>query len=252
MKYLLLVSSFILLALLTACSSIIGAIIGERPVENLFGLDGREIVFRLPQSSLVKQSSRDFSLEETLSPMQDISIPINVDLDPIPFNDLGELNFPLGAVPRAASEELGINGTVEVTSASLEAAFPQRLGLANPELDLTLADGSGTPSVRQQLQSPDVSVTFNKASCTANAGVTVCKYQADRPQEELFFFTLALEGQDFETVFNDILQAGAKTNNATGVITLVVSTSVENVPPVPLDSSFKLTLETRNGKIRFF
>ena len=204
----------------------VGAIIGERPVNNLFGLDGSTVHNPVP-------------------------VPVNVALPPIPFNDLGDLNFPLGATPKAASEELGVNGTLTVRSASGgEAAFPARLGLANPELDLTLTDGSGAPSVRQQFQSEAVTVTFNKSNCEASETGTVCTYQAAEP--EYYFFPLALEGQDFETLFNDILQAGATTNNATGTVTLVVSSSLENVPPVPLDSSFTLVLETRNGKIKFF
>ncbi len=229
-----------LLLLLTACSSIVGAIIGERPVNNLLGLNNREIIFSLPSS---QQTSAE------LSPAQDVSVPINVELGEIPFDDIGDLNFPLGAVPRAASEELGLSGTVTVTSASSEAAFPARLGLANPELDLTLRDGSGEPSVRQLLTSPGTSVTFNKSICEPTATGTVCSYQAAEP--ELYFFTLMLEGEDFNTVFNDILQAGEETNNANGVVTLTVSTSTENLPPVPLDSTFKLVLKTRNGKIRF-
>jgi hypothetical protein len=231
-----------LLLLLTACSSIVGAIIGEQPVTNLFGLNDREVIFDLSGG---QQTS------EELSPAQDVSLLINVPLVDIPFNDIGDLNFPLGAVPKAASEELGISPVVEVTSASSEATFPTRLGLTNPELDLIMKDGSGTPSVRQRLKSPEITVTFNKSSCEVTDAGTVCNYQADKPQEELYFFTVLLEGQDFDTLFNDILQAGDKTNTASGVVTLRVSTSVENIPPIPGDSSFKLILKTRNGKIDF-
>lgn len=234
-----------LLLLLTACSSIVGAIIGERSVNNLFGLNDHEVIFSLPQTSWARKTS------EELSPAQDISVPINVDLGDIPFNDLGELNFPLGAAPKAASEELGISPVVQVTSASDETAFPARLGLANPELDLTIKDGSGAPSVRQLLSSPGTTVSFNKTTCAATEAGTVCDYVADKPQEELYFFTVAIRGEDFDILFNDILQAGAETNNASGVVTLVVSISVEKVPPIPLDSSFKLILKTRNGKINF-
>lgn len=245
MKHFLLLP-IVLLAALTGCSSIVGAIIGERKVENLFGLDGREVIFSLPEGFGLREASGE------IFPAQDLGGFINVELGEIPFNDLSELNFPLGAIPKAASEELGIQGKLTVTSASAsETAFPSRLGLANPELDLTLTDGFGAPSVRQQLQSTgDVSVTFNKTTCQSTEAGTVCTYQA--AESEYYFFTLALEGQDFETLFNDILQAGTSPNKASGVVTLSVSTSVENLPPVPLDSSFKLVLETRDGKIRFF
>jgi hypothetical protein len=228
--------------LLTACSSIVGAIIGERPVNNLLGLDGQELTFALPQT-VASQGLGE------ISPAQSQSIPINVDLPPFPINDLGDLNFPLGATPKSASEELGVNGTVTVTSASPEAAFPNTLGLANPELDISVTDDSGAPTVRQQFQAEDVSVTFSKTSCEVVTTTTVCTYQA--PEAEYYFFALEFEGQAFETLFNDILQAGAPTNTASGVVTLFVSATGNSVVPIPLDSSFKLILETRNGKIDF-
>jgi hypothetical protein len=240
MKNALFASSVIVLGLIVGCSSLVGAIIGEREVTNLFGLDGQEVTFNLPET---------FASQETLSPTQFQNVPINIDLPPLPINDLGDLNFPLGATPKSASEELGVNGTLTVTSASSEAAFPESLSFANPELDLTITDDSGTPSVRQQFQSEAVSVTFNKASCQLVEAATVCTYQALEP--EYYFFTLEFEGAAFETFFNDILQGGAATNTATGVVTLFVSATGNNLVPVPLDSSFKLILETRNGKIDF-
>jgi hypothetical protein len=235
-----LVVSFLVAALLflTACSSIVGAIIGKRDVNNLLGLDGREVVFGLPAT-----------VGGQLSAAQIQDIPINVELADIPINDLGDLNFPLGATPKSASEELGVNGTLTVTSASPETAFPNTLGLANPELDLSITDDFGAPTVRQKVQSEDVSVTFSKAGCQVVDVNTVCTYQA--PEAEYYFFTLEFSGQEFETLFNEILQAGAPTNTASGVVTLFVSATGNNALPIPLDSSFKLTLETRNGKIDF-
>ncbi len=244
MRNVLLLLPLSLFVFLTACQSIVGAIIGERPVTNLFGLNDREITFGLPGGQ---------QPQGKVSPAQAAGILINVPLTDIPFSDIGDLSFPLGAVPKAASEKLGISPVIQVTSASSATAFPARLGLENSELDLTIRDGSGAPSVRQQLKAPEnTTVNFSKTACDITEAGTVCGYVADKAQEELYFFTILLEGQDFDTLFNDILQAGDKTNNASGVVTLSVSTSLENLPPIPLDSSFKLTLETRNGKVRFF
>jgi hypothetical protein len=226
-----------LAAFLTGCSSIAGAIIGERSVASLFGLDNRVIVF-----SLSKKASSQLMLGDS-SPAQITSAVVNVPLE-VTFNDTS-LNLPLGVVPRGASEELGMSPTVEMISISRAVAFPEQLGLTNPELDMTLVDGSGAPSVRQLLTAPGTNVTFNKATCGSSGIATVCQYQAT--QSELYFFKLSLEGEAFQTLFKDILQSGAKTNQAQGVITLGVSASGS----VPLDSTFKLTLKTRNSKIRF-
>jgi hypothetical protein len=226
---------------LGACSSIVGAIIGKRDVNNLFGLDGKEIIFELPQSGGQNLTP--------VTPTQLQNVPINVTLPPIPINDLDDLNFPLGAAPKSASEELGINGKVTITSASPETAFPETLVLANPELDLSITDDSGAPTVRQQFQSKDVTVRFSRTSCQAVEAKTVCTYQA--PENEYYFFTLTFEGQAFETFFNDILQAGAATNTIRGIVTLFVSATGNNIIPIPLGSEFKLILETRNGKIDF-
>jgi hypothetical protein len=228
--------------LMGGCSSIVEAIIGEQPVDNLFGLDGREIVFSIPQTSLVQESP------EILSPAQLQDIPITVPLPSIAVNDLEDLNIPLGATPKSASEELGLNGTLTVTSASPETEFPETLGLKDPALELMLTDDSGAPSISQQLQG-DVEITFTKTTCESEGATTVCTYQA--PEPEYYFLTLAFEGEDFETLFNDILQGGDPSNTVTGSLALLISATGSNLIPVPLDSSFKLTLETRNGKIDF-
>jgi hypothetical protein len=234
---------FIPFTLLTGCASIVGAIIGEREVNNLLGLDGKEVTFGLPETIGSQNDAGE------VSPAQFQNIPINVELTDIPIDDLGDLNFPLGATPKSASEELGINGTVTVTSSSPESDFPETLGLANPELDLSVTDDSGAPSVRQQVQSKNVDITFSKTSCQVVEATTACTYQA--PEAEYYFFTLSFEGQEFATLFNDILQGGAPTNTASGVVTLFVSATGNNPVPIPLDSSFKLILEMRNGKIDF-
>jgi hypothetical protein len=229
--------------ILTACSSVVGAILGEREVTNLFGLNDREIIFSLPGGSGVRQGAGE------LSPTQTISVPVSVPFQET-FNDLGDINLPLGAVPRSASEELGISPVAEVSSTSPAEAFPQQLGFSEASLELTLLDGSGSPSVSQQLPAtPGQAFTFNKATCAVVEARTMCQYQATVP--EIFLFTLEFEGETFDTLYNDILQSGSPTNQANGTVRLNVSTSLENFPPIPLDSTFTLVLKTRNGRIRF-
>jgi hypothetical protein len=240
MKRLYLLLVIVLSSLLTACSGVIGAIIGEREVENLFGLNDR--VVELPLSGSLG-----------LAPAQvgpAIPVTISVPFEE-PFNDIGELNLPLGVAPRSASEEVGISPTIEFSSTSTEAAFPSSLGIANLSLILTFRDGSGSPIVQKRVEDTSgQTFTYNKVSpCEVTAERTVCQYRAT--VEEVYFFALEFEGEQFDTLFNDILQGGEATNYVAGNVRTTLSVGLPSTAAFPTDGIIKLVLKTRNGKVRF-
>ena len=226
--------------LLTACSSVLGAIIGEQPVDNLFGLNDRVIEFELSTTSELAPAQLPY----------DVTLPVSVPFE-TPVNDVGELNLPLGVTPQSASEELGISPFIEFSSTAAEETFPTSLGLAEPSLELTFTDDSGSPSVQKSVAAtPGQTFTFNKISpCSVIENRTVCQYQATI--EEVFFFTLEFEGEEFDTLFNDILQGDAATNTVTATLNANFSADLPNVLSLPTDGSVKLVLKSRNGKVRF-
>jgi hypothetical protein len=240
MKRLLLLLSIGIILLLTACSSVLGAIIGEQPVDNLFGLNDRVVEFALPTTSGFASAQIPY----------DLTLPITTSFE-TPVNDIGELNLPLGVAPRSASEELGISPVLELSSTSSEESFPTSLGIAEPSLELTFTDDSGAPSVQKSVAAtPGQTFTFNKVSpCAVRDGRTVCQYQAT--VEEVFFFTLEFEGQEFDTLFNEILQGGSETNTVSATFNADFSADLPNVLSLPADGNLKLVLKTRNGKVRF-
>ncbi|MGL4608726.1 MAG: hypothetical protein ACRCYY_03430 [Trueperaceae bacterium] len=227
--------------LLSGCSGVIGAIIGERDVENIYGLDNRVIRFNL----LTTESGLS-----TLQTLPDITVPITASFN-TSTNDIDDLELPLGVAPKKVSEELGISPTVEMTSSSPESAFPPRLGIGEPSLDITFTDVSGAPSMQQAIASePGTAFTFDKVSpCSVTDGKTLCQYQATL--EEVFFFTLEFEGENLDTLFNDILQAGDPKNNVTATLLADVTLAIPETFSLPEDGEVKMTLKTRNGKVRF-
>jgi hypothetical protein len=240
MKRLVLLLSGGLIALLTACSGILGAILGERSVNNLLGLNDRVVEFALSSTTVVRPAQT----------IQDITVPLAVPFQTT-FNDVDELNLPLGVAPVSASEEVGISPVIEFSSSAAEAAFPTRLDVAELGLVLTLRDGSGSPIVQKRIEDTSgQTFTFNKVSpCENVTGQTVCRYQATA--EEVFFFALEFEGEQFDTLFHDILQGGEPTNNVAGNVRSTVSVFLAPTVSVPTDGVIKLVLKTRNGKVRF-
>jgi hypothetical protein len=240
MKRLLLLLSIGLIVLLTACSGVLGAIIGERSVDNLFGLNDRVVEFALPTTSGLAPAQIPYEL----------TLPVTASFE-TPVNDVGELNLPLGVAPQSASEELGISPILEFSAASSEETFPTSLGIAEPSLELTFTDDSGTPSVQKSVAAtPGQTFTFNRVSpCVVSDGRTVCQYQAT--VEEVFFFTLEFEGEEFGTLFNEILQGGAETNTVAATFNADLSADLPDVLSLPTDGNLKVVLKTRNGKVRF-
>jgi hypothetical protein len=239
MKRFLLLLGLCLMLLLTACSRVLGALIGEQPVDNLFGLNDRVVEFALPTSGFT-----------TAQRQPDFTVPISAPFE-ISVNDVGDLNLPLGVTPQAASEELGISPVIEFSSTASEEAFPTSLGIAEPSLELTFTDDSGSPSVQKSVSGiPGQAFTFNKVSpCTVSGDTTVCQYQAT--VEEVFFFTLEFEGEAFDTLFNEVLQGGAETNTVAAIFATDFSVDLPSIFSAPTDGTIKLVLKTRNGKVRF-
>ncbi len=222
--------------LLSSCN-LIGNIIGERSVENLYGLNNKAVEFALPDDlPSLKPQAFNFSF------------PIAVTFT-FPFEDLENLNLPLGASPTSISEEIGLSPVIEVRSLESEALFPASLGIAGISVDLTLSDGSGSPSVQKNLDAGDQTFTFNKDTCTIVEASTLCQYKAT--VDEIFFFALEFSGQDFQTLFKDILQGGQNSNQGAGEFKSTISIGLSGLNPVPIDSTFKLVINTRNGKVSF-
>lgn len=222
--------------LLSSCN-LIGNIIGERSVNNLYGLNNKVVEFALPDDlPSLKPQAFNFSF------------PIAVTFT-FPFEDVENLNLPLGASPTSISEEIGLSPIIEVSSASSETLFPASLGIAEVSVDLTLTDGSGSPSVEKNLDATNQAFTFNKDTCTITEASTVCQYKATL--DEIFFFALEFSGEDFQTLFKDVLQGGQATNQGSGVFGSTVSIGLAGLNPIPLDSTFKLVIKTRNGKVSF-
>jgi hypothetical protein len=238
MKRLSFVLAVVLVLSLSACSGIIGAIIGEREVENLYGLDGRVVELPLPD------------LPTLTTAQTGVSFPISVPFE-TPVNDVPPLNLPLGVAPVSASEEIGMSRVIEVSAVAPEGAFPSSLSLAEVSLVLTFRDGSGSPIVQKSVQDTSGrTYTFNKANCQAANERTVCQYQTSS-QEDIFFFALEFEGEEFDTLFNDILQGGDPVNNVAGNFRTRLSVGLPTTVATPSDGIVKLTLKSRDGKVRF-
>jgi hypothetical protein len=240
MKRLFLLGAVLLLPFLTACSGLLGAIIGEREVNNLYGLNDH--VVELPLPSIPSGQ---------ITPAQTgVSFPLSVPFE-TPVADVAPLNLPLGVAPISASEEIGMSRVIEFSGVAPEGAFPSSLSLAEVSLVLTFRDGSGSPIVQKTLQdTARRTYTFNKSSCQLSGDRTVCQYETTS-QEDIFFFPLEFEGEEFDTLFNDILQGGEPVNNVAGNFRTRLSVSIPSSLAVPNNGVVKLTLKSRNGKVRF-
>jgi hypothetical protein len=208
-----------------------GALIPDQNVENVFGLDGKSVTLsqqqQIQQAGLAAQA-----VAATFSGAISAS-----------FNDFDQ-SIPGGIRPTGISENVGLEATVRVASATAtsEADFPSTLNIVASQLNITVADGSGQPTINKAFNSVSgLSIALNKGSCTVASGVT-CTYTINATNAILLLAQLV--GSEMGT-FYTIISSGGEPNTVTGTFSISVDALF------PANSQVTVVLNTSDGVLTF-
>jgi hypothetical protein len=128
--------------------------------------------------------------------------------------------------------------------------FPDTFTFSAPQLQVTIVDGSGAPSVTSDLTSKGtLSVTFSNKQCERLTTETFCTYRTTSSDAAL---DLEYGGSDFRTFYNTILTTGESPNLLSSTFTITVTgTGGRLLGFPPSDTEATLRLRSLDGKLVF-
>ena len=173
----------------------------------------------------------------------------------LPINDLDTTTkipeFYRGFTPGRLLERLGFETIMEATSEAVQPEdFPDTFTFSAPQLQVTIVDGSGAPSVTSDLTSKGtLSVTFSNKQCERRTTETFCTYRTTSSEAAL---DLEYGGSDFRTFYNTILTTGESPNVLSSTFTMTVTgTGGRLLGFPPSDTEATLKLRSLDGKLVF-
>jgi hypothetical protein len=218
---------FLLMFALTACIS------GSNKVEleNIFGLDGYKLTLGC-NSPCTDPTEIGFAAP--------FAFPLN-DLD----TETEIPEFYRRFAPLRILESLGLEPIMTATSETGEPEdFPQEFEVITSKFDVTITDGSGTPSISNSFTSAgDLQIIYNRLSCETEP-ITTCTYTTNYSEPLL---NLEVNGEDVSTFYNDIWTGGESPNPVTGSFSITFRG--DKFPPSDVQVSY--TLVSSKGRLEF-
>jgi len=193
-KLIALVSLFSLV--LSSCS--LSSLIGPISIPDVFELDGKEITLSRAGASSALATSAVIEFDG------------NIDLN-FPDLNTNSISIPVGLTPKSISQVAGLKTIISVSSATAtEADFPNSMSISGSKIDITISDEDSAAINKNFANKNDISINFNKQSCTSDTNQTTCKYETQADIKGLF--ELKLSGNEVLDVYNGILTDGKEPN----------------------------------------
>lgn len=123
--------------------------------------------------------------------------------------------------------------------------FPNQFEVITSEFNLTVTDGSGSPSLSKNFTSNgDLVIVYNRQSCIEENNKTTCTYTTNFSEPLL---NLELDGTTLRTFYNQIWTSGESPNPVTGNFSIIFRG--DKFPPS--DTEVTYTLVSSGGTLEF-
>jgi hypothetical protein len=224
--------AFFVIFALVACTS------GSKTVSlpNIFGLDELDVT--------LKCTSPCSNLNEITFAGSFTGLPLN-DLDP---NSSKIPEIYQNIAPLKVLESLGFETVMTATSkVGKPNDFPNTFEVKTSKLELSIVNGSGSPSLNKNFTSSGTLTTVytrRPEPCQETLEKTTCTYETDVSEPLL---NLELSGADIATFYNKILTDGASPNPVSGSFNITFAG--DKFPPSDTEVSY--TLESSRGQLEF-
>ncbi len=168
----------------------------------------------------------------------------------LPLNDLPENSpdipeFYWGIPPLRVLETLGFETIMTATSETGKTNdFPTRFEVLTSKLELTITDGSGSPTLSKSFTSAgDLNIVYTRQNCIEETNLTTCTYTTDFSDPLL---NLELNGGEV-TAFYNIWSKPESPNPVSG--SFDITFKGDKFPPS--DTQVSYTLVSKDGRLEF-
>jgi hypothetical protein len=223
--------AFLIIFALVACTS------GNNTVtlSNIFGLNG-QIVTLGCTSPCTNLNEITFAGSFTDLPLNDLDTKTKIP------------EFYQGILPLKILEHLGFETVMTATSkVGKPNDFPNTFTVKTSKLELSIVDGSGSPSLSKDFTSAGTLTTVytrRPEPCDETPEKTTCTYSTDFSEPLL---NLELKGTDILTFYNDIWTDGESPNPVSGKFSITFAG--DKFPPSDTEVSY--TLKSSDGQLEF-
>lgn len=169
----------------------------------------------------------------------------------LPLNDLPENStkipeFYWGFPPSRVLETLGFKTIMTATSKTGKTnSFPTRFEVITSKLELTITDGSGSPSLSKSYTSAgDLNIVYNRQNCIESEAETTCTYSTDFSDPLL---NLEINGTEVTAFYNQIWVGGTSPNPVSG--NFDITFKGDKFPPSDTEVSYELI--SSNGRLEY-
>ena len=228
MRYLRSVVVLAALAVVLSACGLVNALVPDQDVNDPLGIDGQTVTLSANSSALGSASTQALSL----------NVASNFAGE---FDDIDTSEFPAGVHPKEMLLDVALRATAILTSAT--GVLPDEVEVTAASLTLTVADGSGSPSVTVGATAGGGLLTLEKidSSCVAIDG---CAYTVTPAVGHDTLLSIDATGQDFLKLWS-IATSGSEPNTVAGTFGL------ELEPNVPQDTLVEVTISAPTGTFKF-
>jgi hypothetical protein len=221
-------------ALVLSGCGLLNAFVPDQTATNPLGLDGVPVSMTATSTAALAP--------QAAAPGTDFSGSVSAS-----FPNIDTSGFPSGVTPNKLVADLTLGALVTVSSPSAVggADFPDAVNVTAAGIDLTVADGSGSPNTTVSASASSASgmLTLTKGSCKAGTVGWSCDYAPSLASGASALLTITVSAH-FAQLWT-IATAGTSPNTVDG------SFGVTLDPGIPGDSTVSVTLSSAEGTFSF-